>query len=301
MKKFIVLMIIIAICFIQTTTFAFSISDSSNNGVRISVLENVKIDKETRGSVITVMGDADIQNNVNGDLIVVFGNVTLNSKVSGNVVTVLGTVKLTDKAEIGGDFISVGNVEKSNSAVINGNYRTIDIGNFNLDTSRLSIFIILKSIMFIVFVFFVFLLGFPFLKLFNKRFKNISQEINYGIGKKFSIGLPGFVICFATLILLGITGIVPLIYFFFAIILEITVSIFTGKILLNLFNSSGTIYMQFILGLVLLELIKAGLILLIFVNGFTVGIALCFGFDLIVNALGTGILIDSQFGRKEFK
>jgi hypothetical protein len=300
MKKLGVFIILICICFIQTTTFAIGISDNSDNGVRIGIFEDVKIIKETPGSVLIIMGNADIQKDVNGDVIVVFGNVTINAKVSGSVVTVLGTVKLTENAEIGVDFITIGNVEKSGSPIIRGYDRTIDIGDFDLDTSKLSIIVVLKSISLILFTFFVILLGFPILAIFNQRFQNISQDINYRLGKKLFIGLPGFLIGFITLILLGITGLVPLIYFFFAVLIEITVSIFIGKIILNLINSEVNIYIQFIIGVVLLELLKAAFILLIHVNGFPVGVILCFGFDLFVNVLGTGLLIDSQFGKKAF-
>ena len=155
MKKLVIFIIIAIICFIQTTAFAFSISDNSNNGVKIGIFENVEINKEVPGSVLAIMGNAEIHNDVKGDVIVVLGNTTIDAKVSGNVVAVLGTVTLTDKAQIGGDFISVGNVKRSDNAKINGYYKSVDIGNFNLDTSKLSIFIIIKSIMLIVFILFV--------------------------------------------------------------------------------------------------------------------------------------------------
>lgn len=299
MKRFILFIIIIGVCFIQTTVFAIGISDSSK-GDRIGIFEDVKIDKSTPGSVVVIMGNADIQNNVNGDVIVIFGNITINSKVSGSVVTVLGKTKLTENSEIGGDFVSVGNTERSDNATIKGYFRTVEIGDFNLNTSKLGIVIILKSLILIVFMVFVILLGFPLLMIFNKRFQNISQEADFRLGKKFSIGFPGFVICFVTLILLGVTGLIALVYFLYALIIEIIVSMFIGKMLLKMFNVVGSIYIQFIIGLIVLVLLKVAFIFLISVNGFPVGVALCFGFDLLVNALGTGILIDSQFGKKVF-
>ena len=300
MKKLVILLIIITICLVQTTSFAFSISDNSKNGVKIGVFENVEINEEAPGSVLTILGDAHIKGKVHGDVIVVFGNVSIDAEVSGNVISVLGTVTLLDKARISGDFISVGKVEKSGSASILGENRTIDIGNFNLDTSKISIFIIIKSISLVIFLIFVILLGFPLIAIFNKRFQNMTDDIELRLGRKLTIGFPGFIICFLTLILLSITGLIPLIYFFFSILIEIIVCIFIGKTILNLLNSKGSLYFLFIIGLLLLVVLKALFILLVYVNGFPMGIALCFGFDLVTNALGTGILIESQFGRKEF-
>jgi hypothetical protein len=300
MKKLVIFFIIFIFCIIQTTAFAFSISDNSDNGVRIGILEDVKINKEAPGSVLAIMGNAEIHNDVKGDVIVVFGNTTIDAKVSGSVVAVLGTVTLTEKANIEGDLISVGEVKRNDSVTINGYFKSVNLENFNLDTSKLSIFIILKSLMLIIFILFVIIFGFPLLAIFNKRFKNISEDIDLRLGKKFSIGLPGFVICFMTLILLGITGLIPLLYFFFAILIEIVVSIFIGKIIMKLFNTQWNIYIIFIFGLLFLVLLKAAFIFLIYVNGFPAGVAMSFGFDLLVNALGTGILIESQFGKKVF-
>lgn len=298
MKKLIIFIIVLAFSFIQITTFAFSMWDNSNNGVRIGILEDVKISKETTGSVLTIIGNADISNNVNGDVIIVFGDATIDAKVSGNVVAVFGTVVLKDNAKISGDFISVGNVEKSSNAGILGDYKSIDIHNFNLDTSKQSILIIIKSFMLIIFVFFVFIIGLPLLMLFNNRFQNLTSDIELRLGKKFFMGFPGFIICFITLVLLSITGLVPLVYFFYAILIEIVVSIFLGKVILNLFNTQANIYILFIFGLLLLVILKAVFIFLIHVNGFPVGVGVCFGFDILVNMLGTGILIESQFGKK---
>ena len=297
MKKIITIAIILILCLIQTTAFALVVTDASNGGDKVSIVGDVKIDKVTAGSVVVVKGNADIQNNVNGDVVVVFGDVVINAKISGNVVAVLGTITLTPNAIIGGDLVSLGTLEKSEGAVIQGNNTVVDLGDFNVGNLNFSLLVIAKLVMLIIFIFFVIIFGLPILVIWNQRFKNISADIENRIGKKFTAGILGFILCFVLFILLGVTVVVPLAYFILAIVIELVVSIFMGKLILKLFDNNATIYVQFFLGFILLEFIKILFIFLIPVNGIIAGSMLSFGFDMLVNALGIGILFDSKFGK----
>lgn len=300
MKKVFALIFLLMMCLLQTTAFAVSISDDSENGVKMGILEDVAINQTVTGSVIAIFGNADIQSDVSGDVIVIFGDATINSNVKGSVVGVWGTVKLGEQCKIAGDLMSVGNTESNDNAVVQGFFRTVDLGGFDLGLSKLGILVLIRMVLLIIFVVFVLLIGFPLLMVFTERFQNLSEGMEYRLGKRLLIGIPGVVLAYITFILLGVTGIVPIIYFIYAIFIEVIVSIFLGKMVIKVFNGNKSIYVQFITGFILFIMLKAGILIWAFADQSVAGFGVSLGFDFILSAFGTGILLDSKFAKKNF-
>lgn len=279
----------ITVFIFQISAFAAELTKAAENKDRVSIMADVKIDRKTHGSVVVIAGNIDVQDNVEGDVVVVFGNVNINSRVSRDVVSVFGKTVLTSKAEIGKDVVSIGPVEKSPGARIAGSLVTVNVKPFALFGTISSIVVIISSFIYIV-------LGLIFIIVFKERCENISRGILEGAAKRFGIGFLLFVGCLILFPFLAITIIAPILFLILMIASSILASFFLGRLILKTFNSESNVYLEFIIGIASIALLKVIVLLSMPLLGFWTSIIVNVLLWIILNSIGLGILIDTRFG-----
>jgi hypothetical protein len=289
MKKLALLLVLLAVVAVPLPVFADEIKVISDSSDKISILSDMTVDTKINGTVVAVLGGLIVNSDVNGDVVAVVGDVVVNARVSGQVVAVFGKVRLTENANVVGDVISVGSIEKQAGARVNGQEVAVNMGFLSYANT---VFIVLCA----AFSFFTLVIGFISVALIKERFQNISMGSQYGFGRRFVIGFIVYVGSTLFLPLLSITVIAPLVYVVFLIFAEIAVSIFIGRLLLRSMNTGVNSLLEFFTGFVLITVAKLILAILMPQMGFVAGIAIYLLLGLLINSLGIGILIDTKFG-----
>lgn len=75
------------------------------------------------GEVVVFHGTATIQGVVDGDVVVLDGPIVVTGQVSGSVVAIDGRVVLTDTAQVVGDVLAGGEVERAEGSTVDGEVR----------------------------------------------------------------------------------------------------------------------------------------------------------------------------------
>jgi len=296
MKKAACLMfflIILVTCF--SVAYAEGVSISSETGDRISLFENIKIDNAVSGNVITLLGNTEIDGNVNGQVITVFGDATVNSGVSGQVVTVFGNTVLTKNADIKGNIVTLGSMQKENGAAVSGQEVRILGEYMNVDIAAL---LYLRLALLILYALAVLVIGILLLSVKKRQYEVITSRIEENTGKKLLLGILAYIGISVLLILLTITLVAPILYLLIIIIAAIPASIFFGRLILRAFNSKNSLITEFITGFITITLIKLMLLYLLPQDSLLVSLALVAIFDFFINSLGLGILMDAKYVRK---
>jgi len=266
------------------------------------LLPSVVLADET-GEKIQFFGDVTVGANetLSGDAVAIFGNVVVDGKVRGNVVAVMGDVQVN--GEVMGDVTCVGGrVTRSDTSIIHGRVNQIGIGeginhmfrifpnsrafNFSINTSRFFPgFSLLRFLGTLA-------LSILSIVLFPRHISVAAENVEVKIGFKFLIGLVILMLMPIAIVLLFITLIgIPLIPI--AILLlsaagffgYIGISIYLGKRLNEQLHIKPSIFVEYLLGAMLLKLIQ----FIPFIGSLS---------SLAVLMLGIGITVDTRFGTK---
>jgi len=256
------------------------------------------------GDRVQFFGDVMVpaDETLSGDAVAIFGDIIVDGKVKGDVVAVMGDVKVN--GEVTGDVTCVGgNVIRSDTSRVHGKVNQIGIGeginhmfksfspngrgfNFSFNSPRL--FPRFSSLRFLG----TLALSILSIVLFPKHISIAAENIDIRLGSKFLIGLVALMLMPIAIILLFITLIgIPLIPV--AILLlsaagffgYIGISIYLGRKLNEQLHIKPSIFVEYILGAVLLKLIQY----IPFIGGLS---------SLLVLLLSIGITVDTRFGTK---
>lgn len=305
MKKaaLILIMVIIMLNAIQMCAWADDLAIMIDNGDRVSIFEDVVVDKETNGDVVAIFGNIDVNKKVQGDVVAIFGDVDINDSIDGEVVAILGNINLDQR--VSGEIVSAfGKVTMSKNAVVNGDL--IVIGSIDREAGakvfgqevkvNTGFLMVARVVVTIVLAFLVLVLGLVAISIFRERSVNISDGSDKNTGRKIAVGFLGFIGFFIIMVLLSIVVVGPIIHLFLLIIAEIAVSICAGKQILKLFNANQNVYLEFTTGLAVISFIKIVLTLIIPQIGFVAYLLLYIAIDIFIRSWGIGILIDTRFG-----
>jgi hypothetical protein len=258
-------------------------------GDRVSILQDIRIDRKVRGDVISIGGDVTINEEVSGDVVSLFGDVTVNAAVNGDMVVIFGNVKLTDKAWVKGDLISIGAIEKNDMSRVGGQ----DIG-INLEI--LPVTTITMGILMFTFAFFVLLLGLPLIAVFRDRFYSISGQIFNNMVSRTALGFLVFLGLCLFLPLLAVTIIGLLFYFALLVAAEVVTGILFGRFIMRTFSFNSNVFIEFGIGFVIITLLKAVAIISLPQVGIAAFAAVYIFLVLFINSFGLGTLISTKFG-----
>lgn len=296
MKKFAALLLVLIFSVLAfTTVYAEGISVSSDTGDKVSLFEDIKIDREIRGNVISVLGNVDINKPVDGQVVVVFGDITVNADVSGQVVTVFGNTRLTSGAVLQKDLITLGSIEKESGARVLGQEVRIFGKYMNIDIGAL---LYLKLSIMLLFTLAVLVIGLLVLAVSRKKYEEITASIEKNIGKKLLLGFLAYMGASILALLLVLTLVGPVLYIILLVMAAIVASIYLGRIILKTFSPSNSIYMEFITGLISITLIKLLLIFIVPQEGIILSFALLALFEVFINSIGLGGLTEYKFVKK---
>lgn len=297
MKKLSSLLLLIALLVLMTLpAFAEGVAISSDNGDRVSLIDDIQITKPVMGNVISVLGNVEVDSKINGQVVAVFGDITVDSDVAGQVVTVFGNTILTQNASIGGDVITIGSLTKNEGAKVNGQEVRILGESMNLDISA---FIYLRLALMILFTLSALIVGLLILVISKEKYNKISQRIEKDIGKKLLLGVLTFLSASILLLLLLVTLIAPLLYIVVLILSTITASIYFGRLILKTFSQKNSIYTEFVTGLVSITLLKLLLLFMVPQEELLLGLALIGLVDLFIYSLGLGIHMEERYLKKQ--
>lgn len=295
MKRIAAVFVLLILIAAAIPVYADGISVISDAGDKISIFEDIRIDSKTNGDVVVIFGDADVMGPVSGDVVVILGDVTVDAAVSGTVISVLGNTKLKDSADIGGDVVSIGALEKSGLSRIHGQEVNIAGGNFDFDIVA---FMLARVISTLVFAFFVLVIGLFMIALSKEKLRNISAYIECRTGRKIAMGFLGLLGAVIIVLILFITVIAPLLYFILLAIAGVYSSIYFGKVILRAFSQLNNIYVEFFTGLITVTLLKIVLIYLVPQEDILFSAMLYIVFTAFINSLGLGIMLDSKYSGK---
>jgi hypothetical protein len=91
-----------------TTTDARAKAIDVSPGVSVSDTSYVPAGEVHEGDLVSVMGDVKVDGHVTGEVVAVLGTVEINGEVDQQVVSVMSKTHLGPKANIHGDFVTVG-------------------------------------------------------------------------------------------------------------------------------------------------------------------------------------------------
>lgn len=325
-KSLLILAIIISVlCFFGITTWASR--DNSVGGV--SVFGSVTVDKQTNGDVVAVFGNIDVKEMVNGNVVAIFGNVNINapiagdsitvlgnskvmksvsgdyvtvmgdyvtvmgdsyagSKINGGYVTVLGKAVLDDGASIEGDVVSIGGLEEKGTPTVLGQKVTMNMG----------VLVFIKVVILLVTAFVFFFVGLITIAIFKKRAENVSLSAEENIPKRILEGIIGLIGILILSIILSLIVIGPVFLMCAFIVTEIACCILIGKLSIKMFKTCMNVYLEFAAGVVILNLLRVLIVVFLAKSSIIPFISISILFEIIVKALGMGILIDTKFGKK---
>jgi hypothetical protein len=195
-----------------------------------------------------------------------------------------------------GNVVAIGAIDMAEGAKVLGQKVNVNLSFLPISETVVTIVVFASALL-------VFLLSILLLWAFRQRFENMSLGIEDRIWRYSPIGLVAFSGVTILLPLLAITLLAPVFYLILIAGAEMIVSIYIGRIILRGFsgNPELNIFLEFIIGFVIIILAKMGLVLLIPQIGMGWFAAAYILFWVIINSLGTGVLIDTKFGSPVFK
>jgi hypothetical protein len=296
MKKLAALLLVLLFSMlIFTAAYAEGISVSSETGDRVSLFDDIRIDREVRGNVISVLGNVEVDKAVDGQIVVVFGDITVNADVSGQVVTVFGNTKLTSGAVIQKNLITLGSIVKEDGSRVLGQEVRIFGEYMNVDIGAL---LYLRLSIMLLFSLAVLVIGLLLLVVSRKKYEEITASIEKNTGKKLLLGFLAYLGASILFVLLIITLVAPVLYIVLLVMAAVVASIYLGRMILKTFSQSNSIYMEFITGLISITLIKLLLIFLMPQEGIILSFALLAVFGVFINSIGLGGLAEYKFVKK---
>lgn len=213
--------------------YAEGVKVLSDKGDRISVFDDVTIDKDVNGNVITVLGDVETNADINGLVVVVFGDVKINSTVAGQIITVFGNTKLGKNAIIRGSLFSMGVLDKDPGAKVMGQEVNIFGREMKLDMSEV---LIVRVVLLLMFSIIVLLVGILYIAASKKKISGIEATIESNLGRKLLLGFLAYLGATIIFALLFITIIIPVLYFALIVLAAVISSICLGKLIMKAMN-----------------------------------------------------------------
>jgi len=293
MKKLMLTVLIAVIIAVSAApVFAEGIYVNSKNGDVIRLFEDASISEPVSGNAVSVLGNISVNNKVGGHVVAIFGDVQVNSEVDGHVVAIFGNVVLKEQAEISGDVIAIGLIDRSEGAVIRGQVIRIFGRTMDLDLGAISY---LRIAIMIVFTLAVLITGLLILLISRARYIDISRNIEKNVGRKFILGILSFVGVSSLLVILLITLIAPLVYIVLLIISTVPACMFAGRMILKAFSPKNSIFVEFITGLTTVTLVKLVIIFLTPQQSMLFGIIAVGLFNFLIFSFGMGILMEQRY------
>lgn len=295
MKKAVFLLMVFAILMLAISpSLAEGISVLSESGDKVSLFEDLHIDKNVNGNVIVILGNVKVDSEVNGIVVTVFGDAEINARVSEQVVTVFGNSVMGEKA-VTGNLITLGSVKKMEGSKILGNEVRIFGEMMNIDIGAL---LYLRVAILILFAVAVLLIGLLVLVIYKKKFQSMTENVEQKLDRKLILGFLAYFGVSILLVMLAITLVAPVLYLVILILASITSSIFVGRLILKALNPSKSLIMEFITGLITITLVKLLLIYLVPQGDMLLSLVLVVAFAVFINSLGLGIIMEARAAKK---
>lgn len=298
MKKLGALLFLFFLLASGSPAYAEGLTAFSNDGDKVSILGDLKIDSKTDGDIVVILGNLDIQGDVDGDVVLVIGDATINARVSGQVVNVLGSLKLDEKAVVEGDVIVVGGYERLPGARISGDVNVVRGYGLNIG---IGFILVARVFSIIVFAVLVLLLGIILLSFSRDKYLAMIEGAELETGRKLAIGFLGFLGATIIAVLLFITLIVPLLYFILLLVAGAVSSLYFGRIILRPFVSNCSPFLELLAGVTAITAVKLGILYSIPLHEFVTGNLLVLLFGVFVNSMGMGLFLSSRFEKSRLE
>ncbi|WP_024833159.1 hypothetical protein [Ruminiclostridium josui] len=258
--------------------------------------EDKVITQDNKGNVTVVIGDADIKTSINGSVIVVLGKASINGIIGGDVVSIFGDVYIKDRSLIQGNVVSMGKLKSDNDVVINGTKVDINVDIISLFKSH---GIIINGL--IILALLTLVAGLILISIFSGRYRVMSYKMRQGISRRIIMG--GLIVIGFTIIVIFLLFLIvaPIIYILLLMFADIVASIFVGTFIFKENYDRTTIYLQFLVGEILVSILKIVPLILIPSGSYTA--MLIYGICFIILQFsmaffGIGTIIDTGFGKE---
>ena len=295
MKRLWALFLVMLVLLAGSPVYAEGVSVISEEGDKVSILEDAKITSRTSGDVVVILGNLDVEEDVTGDVVVLLGDLNINARVSGDTVNILGKMKLGENAEIGGDAVSIGSVERSAGAEILG--EVVSIRGYNLDIG-IEFVIMARVLSIILFSVLTLIFGLLIIVFSREKCEKALSDMTSETGRNIVLGFLGFLGATIILSILFITVIVPLLYFLVLLAAGAASGIYLGRMILRPAGYGRSLYLELFTGLVVITLVKVGLIYILPPHEFLLANVLILIFGVLINSLGIGILLNSRLTKR---
>jgi hypothetical protein len=284
MKK-IFLLVLIMLLVLPNAAFA----DGRADVVQIQGDVVIAEGEEIAGDAVAILGSVTVNGRVLGDVVAVMGDVRVNGEVMGDVTAVGGKVIRGETSKINGKVAQVGIGEGISEIINNFKRRGFYLGPAGMSYFNLSNRGFLSGWRFINFLG-ILALGILAILLFPGRIKKAAEAVDQNAGKRILIGFAVLVLTPIVLLLVALTIIgIPLIPILLLLLViggfygYLGISIFLGQKLSGQLQFASNIYLNFVIGALLLWLIK----LVPFIGALSA---------IIVTVLAIGISADTRFG-----
>ncbi len=263
---------------------------------KLVFFEDKLITQHSMGNVTIVIGDADIETNINGSVIVIFGKAAINGMVGGDIVSVFGDVNIKDNSLVQGNVVSVGKLKKDNDVVINGTKVNIDVDIISMFKSN---GIIINGL--IILALMTLAAGLILISIFSGRYRVMSYKMSKGISRRMIMG--GLVVVGFTIIVIFLLFMIvaPIFYVLFLMFADIVASIFVGTLIFKGNYDRTTIYLQFLVGHILISILKIVPLIVIPSGSYTAMLIYGICFIILQYSMaffGVGTIIDTGYGKQ---
>ncbi len=263
---------------------------------KLVFFEDKLITQHSMGNVTIVIGDADIETNINGSVIVIFGKAAINGMVGGDIVSVFGDVNIKDNSLVQGNVVSVGKLKNDNDVVINGTKVNIDVDIISMFKSN---GIIINGL--IILALMTLAVGLILISIFSGRYRVMSYKMSKGISRRIIMG--GLVVVGFTIIVIFLLFMIvaPIFYVLFLMFADIVASIFVGTLIFKGNYDRTTIYLQFLVGHILISILKIVPLIVIPSGSYTAMLIYGICFIILQYSMaffGVGTIIDTGYGKQ---
>ncbi|MDN5302697.1 MAG: hypothetical protein PWQ60_2211 [Thermoanaerobacteraceae bacterium] len=285
MKRFLAILIIMVLMLPGA-----ALADEGSDRVQIQGDVVVGTDEVVFGDAVAIMGNVTVDGKVMGDVVSIMGNVTINGEVMGDVTAVGGRITRSDSAKIYGKVTQVGVGEGLKDIIKNVTKYGIHWGSGRrgITIFNMGFPYVFKIMHFLGLI----SLGALAIILFPNSIKAAADVVDKELGRRFIIGILAILLLPMALFLMAITIIgIPLIPLALLLVAAagfygyLGISIFLGRKLNEQLHLKPGIFVEYILGAVLLWLVQ----LVPFVGAIS---------GLAVLMLALGITADTRFGTK---
>ncbi len=264
-------------------------------GDQVRLFENIDVEEDIKGNIIAVLGDIEVNSNVDGLVIAVFGDVKVNAAVADQVVTVFGNTVLTGNADIKGNLITLGSIEKDPGARVSGNEVRIFGEVMNVDVSAI---FYLRMVSLVAFSLVVLIWGVLMLILSKKKYINDTAEIEKSGRRKLLLGILTFLGTAILLVLLSVTLVAPVLYFVLMIVANVFACLYFGKLIMKAMSAPRNIMVEFMTGFITITLIKLLVVFLVPQKEIILSLIIGTVVASYVSTMGLGVIMEARFAKK---